>query len=336
MQLFLSWYDAMQSMPGVTFKPAPMLRAALAETDASAFALPSRPLDTRAVDRAAMPKNILDFLSSHQPDYDAYTADAQRRLRAYGAPDALKALSSLVEENPGDTVLARDVAFSALEWGLRDQAVQLLSRVAVARPYEPQTYRAMANALAALGKNDLAIAYYELALAGQWDSRFGDFRQILAVDYVRFLRRLESRSPLAQYARSHAGEVSEAAQIPSSSDLVVMITWNTDNSDVDLHVVEPSGEECYYGHRDTKAGGHITRDVTQGYGPEMYVISKARAGSYAARAKYFTSERNRASARTKVYATVIENWGMPRERVTDKVVTLAEDKEMHDIMWVDR
>jgi len=32
----------------------------------------------------------------------------------------------------------------------------------------------MAQALAAMGKVDLALAYYEIPLMGQWDPRFGE------------------------------------------------------------------------------------------------------------------------------------------------------------------
>ena len=48
------------------------------------------------------------------------------------------------------------------------------------------------------------------------------------------------------------------------------------------------------------------------------------------RARYF-ADRNRASVRSKVYATVIRHWGTPQEQVTEKVVALKYGKEMHDI-----
>ncbi|MBW2455555.1 MAG: DUF2135 domain-containing protein, partial [Deltaproteobacteria bacterium] len=117
-------------------------------------------------------------------------------------------------------------------------------------------------------------------------------------------------------------------------DLVVMITWNTDNTDVDLHVIEPSGEECYYSHPQTESGGKITKDVTQGYGPEMYTLRRAPAGRYRIRVKYFASDAARMGTRTKVHVTVIERFGRPNERVTDRIVTLAHGKEMHDIATV--
>ncbi len=110
-----------------------------------------------------------------------------------------------------------------------------------------------------------------------------------------------------------------------------MITWNTDATDVDLHVLEPSGEEVYYGNRNSRLGGELTQDVTQGFGPEMYVLKNAPAGDYSVRAKYFASDRNRASARSKVYATVIRNFGSASERSERKVVTLETGKEMHSL-----
>jgi uncharacterized protein YfaP (DUF2135 family) len=112
--------------------------------------------------------------------------------------------------------------------------------------------------------------------------------------------------------------------------------WNTDNTDVDLHVTEPSGEECYYAHRDTRSGGELTQDVTQGYGPEMYVLRAAPHGRYEVRAHYFASDTNRMTARTKVYATVFENWGSKDEKLSEKVVTLEAGKEYHAIALVER
>ena len=37
----------------------------------------------------------------------------------------------------------------------------------------------------------------------------------------------------------------------------------------------------------TQSGGKLTQDVTQGYGPEMYVLPSAPAGRYQIRAHYF-------------------------------------------------
>src|SRR5207244_4823787 len=53
---------------------------------------------------------------------------------------------------------------------------------------------------------------------------------------------------------------------------------------------DPSGEECSYEHRDTKLGGHITQEVTQGYGPRDVHAAEGAAGKYQVRLKYFAQD----------------------------------------------
>jgi len=130
----------------------------------------------------------------------------------------------------------------------------------------------MAQVLEKMGQIDLALVYYELGLIGQWDSRFGDFHRIHGIDYLRFLRRIvagELTSTALDYATMRLDSVQKAFD-PGKLDLLVALSWNTDGTDVDMHVIEPTGEECYYQHRDTKIGGPLSQDVTQGYGPEQY------------------------------------------------------------------
>ena len=48
----------------------------------------------------------------------------------------------------------------------------------------------------------------------------------------------------------------------------------------------------------------------------------------------YSSDPNRASVRTKVYATIYEGWGTPRERVTERVVPLTAGVNVHEIATV--
>ena len=164
------------------------------------------------------------------------------------------------------------------------------------------------------------------------------------MDYLRFLRRLDAgpdesglTTSVLDFAKARLETVArefDPGKGTRSVDLLVTATWNTDNTDIDLHVIEPSGEECFYNHRDTKIGGHMTRDVTQGYGPEMYTLTRAVPGQYRVRVKFYSTDRQRAGTRTKVYVTVYERWGAPDERVTRKVVPLVKGKEMQDAATV--
>ena len=308
------------------------VRALLATVASSEFRVTVPRLVAKNHTRKGMPANIASDLKQRTPGYDDTSTEAERRKAKHGAADALVALSSLVEANPGDSVLARDVGFTAARWGMHAHAYHLFRRVAQARPFEPQTYRALALTLAELDRAALALAYFEIALGGEWDARFGAFREIVALDYLRFLRTDIGKLPktLRDHATARAKTLKNELGI-DRADVLVTITWNTDNTDVDLHVIEPSGEEVFYSHPTSKSGGRLTRDVTQGYGPEMYVLPIAPRGKFTVRANYFASDASRASTRSKVYATVYRNWGTDSETVEHQVVTLAIGKDMHEI-----
>ena len=346
----LAWLKKLESTPGAKFKLPTSLRLAIEKMAPGSFQIPESPLAVKLRTWDGIPGSFQEQLASKRFTYDAVTAEAARRAKKYGPADALRALSSLVENNPGDTVLARDVGFSAMQWGLGGEAYHLFRRVAKARPYEPQTYAAMARCLNVRSDRlqpvkrpaeaghyepsaDAAMVWYEVALAGRWDGRFGEFRRIAGIEYLQFLTQIKNgklKTSVPDYAAARLKTMSGEFGL-GENDLLVTITWNTDGTDVDLHVTEPNGETCSYNHTHTRRGGAITRDVTQGYGPEMYTIRHAEKGTYRIRVKYFSSDANRLSTRTKVYATIYRHFGTPRQTVTRKVVTLRSGKEMHDV-----
>jgi len=333
---FTAWLEKIEKLPHLRFETSTAFRLALDQMPAEFFQVEATPLDIKLRRWQDVPANVRKQLSSQKLEYDTITREAERRNKSYGPADALRVLSSLVENSPGDSVVARDVAYSASVYGLHGHAYHLFRRVADVRPYEPQTYRAMAQVLEQLGKTDLALLYYEVGLRGNWDRRFGEFRRIHSIDYLRFLKRINSgklRSSVPDYARLRYDTLQKKLDL-KQTDLLIAITWNTDRTDVDLHVVEPGGEECYYQNRTTRSGGYLTQDVTQGYGPEMYILQNAENGIYKIRVKYFSSDASRASTRTKVAVTVIEGWGSQQERTTRKTVTLNYGKQMHDLMTV--
>ena len=63
-------------------------------------------------------------------------------------------------------------------------------------------------------------------------------------------------------------------------DLRVVLSWDSDNSDMDLWVTDPNGEKCYYSNNLTYQGGLISDDFTGGYGPEEFVLRDAKPGKY--------------------------------------------------------
>jgi hypothetical protein len=332
----VAWLDKLQNTAGFQFELPTALRLAIDRLPQSAFDVEPPRLKCESHLRGEFPKEFIEQLDSGKLEYDSVTAQANQLLKQHGAASGLKMLSSLIEQNPGDPGLTRDVAYSAIEWGLGGQAFSLLHRVAAMRPYEPQSYIAMAQCLAEIGHADLAMVYYEVALNARWHERYKDIHDIAGVEYLRLLRRIqqgELSSHAPDYARARLESLVQ--QTPTNeADLVVTMMWNTDRTDVDLHVLEPTGEECFYNHPTTRIGGHVTRDVTEGLGPEMYTLPKAKPGSYKIMANYFGSDTNRTKVRTKVYITVYEGYGSKQERVEKKTITLSDQKEKRDLTTV--
>ena len=331
-----TWLAKMENMPGFEFKVPTALALVIDRLPREAFDVQVPRLACKQRDREDLPKKYFGLLDQQQLDYDGVSTEAVRRYEKHGGPDALKALSSLVELNPGDTVLARDVAFSAIQWGLGGQAYPLFRRVALARPYEPQIYLALGHCLSDLGSADLAMIYYEVALGAQWHSGYPDVNRIAGVEYLHLLQRInagELSSNAPEYAKARLESLSQTVDV-DNADLIVTMMWNTDRTDVDLHVLEPSGEECFYKNRNTRTGGQITRDVTEGFGPEMYTLDSAPQGTYKIMANYYGTDTNRTQMRSKVYVTVYEMFGTKQERVTRRTVTLSRGKEKRDIATV--
>eukprot|EP01090_Pellita_catalonica_P002742 TRINITY_DN12331_c0_g1_i1.p1 TRINITY_DN12331_c0_g1~~TRINITY_DN12331_c0_g1_i1.p1 ORF type:complete len:183 (-),score=53.42 TRINITY_DN12331_c0_g1_i1:38-586(-) len=103
-------------------------------------------------------------------------------------------------------------------------------------------------------------------------------------------------------------------------DLRISLAWDTDATDCDLHVIEPTGEECFYGRKQTTYGGMLSRDFVRGYGPEEYMIKKAPGGTYHIRAKYFSNSAPALSGGTTILASVFSNYS--RENEERKMLTL--------------
>ncbi len=69
-------------------------------------------------------------------------------------------------------------------------------------------------------------------------------------------------------------------QAVATGDLQFNLTWNTAN-DVDLHVIEPGGNEIDYTNTVSASGGELDVDDVDGYGPEnIFWAATVPAGTY--------------------------------------------------------
>ncbi len=327
----LNWLKRLESMPGMSFTMPTALKLSIDGMNVEAV---TSPLECKLNSRDGLSKDYLKALAQEQLDYDAI--ERETRNRDGSADEAVKVWSSLVERNPGDIEIARDVAFSTMELDRPAEAFYLLRRVAQQRPFQGNIYPAMGRCLADCGQADMAMIYYEVAMNGTFNRQGGQFRQIVAAEYSWLLRQVVAgklESGAKEFAAARLASIGK--ELPfGSADLVVTMMWNQDQTDVDLHVTEPSGEECFYKNSKTRSDGRITSDITTGFGPEMYFNANAPKGKYRIEAKFFGNQQNRTKVRNRVYLTIFESLGTDDETLTRKVVQLQKVSEKEAVITI--
>jgi tetratricopeptide (TPR) repeat protein len=236
-----------------------------------------------------------------------------------------------------DGRLLRIAAHRLQQLGQVDLAIDLFEKVTRLRPEEPQSFRDLALALADRAEGygaaggDRARSDYERALQllhkvvmNSWD-RFDEIEAIALTKANRILAKASTSN--LQLANPFDPRLAKLLD----PDLRIVMTWDTDNTDIDLHVTEPTGETCLYSHNRTTIGGALSKDFTQGYGPEEYMLKKLMPGEYKIQAHFFGSRDQKLIGPTTVQATVITHYGRPDEKRQAITLRLTDPKEMVEI-----
>mmetsp|Transcript_3348 Transcript_3348/g.5179 ORF Transcript_3348/g.5179 Transcript_3348/m.5179 type:complete len:213 (+) Transcript_3348:65-703(+) len=193
-----------------------------------------------------------------------------------------------------------------------------------------------------------SLGLFARVVTGNWDSRFAEVEVTALMEMNAFVHRMRNLHPWIQEGEGGEGifdldkreDVRE--KLPKSllknlpCELRVSLGWDTDMTDIDLHVYEPSGEEASYENQKTRIGGRMSRDFTQGYGPEEYVIKSALGGKYVVKAKYYSSHREDFSGATTLLLRFTTNFGHHlHERTKVVALRLSENKEMVEVGSID-
>ena len=107
-------------------------------------------------------------------------------------------------------------------------------------------------------------------------------------------------------------------------DLRIVLDWNRDDVDLDLQVIDPMLEMCFYSYPRTQIGGNLTPDVQTTFGPEEYSLRNARRGDYYIKISYNNSiDKNEPPTFIKV--TTFKNFGKPNETKEVEVIRLNKN-----------
>lgn len=328
----LSWLQHLQNSPGQEFKFPAALNLVIKDLSEEQFSVQPKKLVCQNRSDAESNRarsSRTDRLTLGQLGKRLQTSDLATH-------DRVRALSNLIESNPGNYQLNKAVAQEMLRLELPSHGFYLLKRAVSARPFDSDNYLALGNCLFELQKFAYGMVCYEVALNSTFTNRKKDFRKIVAHDYARLLQKtIASRSlpQVIEYAKLKLEQLRQDYKF-EDYDLAVKLSWNTDSSDIDLHVTEPSGEKCYYQNPDSRSGGHLTSDITDGFGPELYTLKSAPAGKYKIQLVFYSRNQNRTQASAQATVEIIQNYGRSNEKITRKAVNLTKQKETIDILTI--
>ncbi|MDR2130842.1 MAG: hypothetical protein LBP56_06735 [Odoribacteraceae bacterium] len=195
---------------------------------------------------------------------------------------ALDILTCLAEIDLENATLARALGYRLREYGEYPLALHAFRQVTRWRPLEPQGYRDVALTLADAGRAGEALDSLHSLLKGRFEGVF-----VWGVSEVVVT---EINQLLAMHGLK-ADSIDKRLVQPMPVDIRVVLNWNMNNTDIDLHVTDPRGETCYYGNPLTAAGGRVSSDITTGYGPEQFMIKKALPGKYEVFVNYFDDSK---------------------------------------------
>eukprot|EP01126_Amoeba_proteus_P001804 TRINITY_DN10551_c0_g1_i2.p1 TRINITY_DN10551_c0_g1~~TRINITY_DN10551_c0_g1_i2.p1 ORF type:complete len:195 (+),score=44.42 TRINITY_DN10551_c0_g1_i2:108-692(+) len=114
-------------------------------------------------------------------------------------------------------------------------------------------------------------------------------------------------------------------------DLRIVLTWDMDMTDLELHVTEPNGEHCHSFYNHTINGGMLTKDMGCGLGPEVYLIRKAIPGDYRVEVKLFSSRGKTVLRPVTAMVRIYINYG---KKNTEEYLTLNFLKEEKQVVHV--
>jgi len=276
--------------------------------------------DIRAAAKDRQYERYLDRKAAFGGSPAFYLDAAEYFFRAGQAGLATRILTNLAELRIEDAALLRVLAWRLRQEKQYEMAVVQFRRIVKLRGEDPQSWRDLAVTLSEWGKATRSRARLEEAMGLFVKVAFTPWQRHADTISIFALEELNALITWIDAAKFKAGdkpvvpEFDRKFRAALSTDLRIYIAWDADNTDIDLHVMEPSGEEAYYSHNRTTHGGLVSRDITDGYGPEEYLIARAPAGEYAISANYYGSRQQTIMGPATVTATIFTDWGRAEER----------------------
>ncbi|MDR1196485.1 MAG: DUF2135 domain-containing protein [Endomicrobium sp.] len=232
---------------------------------------------------------------------------------------AVIVLSNIAEMKLDNPEMLRIAANKLMELGQYQYAVDMFEKIVKLRGEDPQSYRDLALAYQANKEYQKALDTFYKILLSSWNDRFDGIQQIIFVE----MNDLISLSPKLDISK-----IDKELIFAMPVDIRIVLGWSSDDTDIDIHVTDPYNEKAYYGNRLTRIGGRVSPDLTQGFGPEEFMLKKAVNGDYNISTNNFGDRRQSISGPTVLYLDIYTFYGTKKQthqRVLVRTENVKED-----------
>jgi TonB-dependent SusC/RagA subfamily outer membrane receptor len=242
---------------------------------------------------------------------------------------ALLILSNIADLGLENHQLYKTLTYTLRQWHAYEDALFTAKQIVKWREHEPQSHRDLALTLE--NNKQYQAAFDELIKAlevnyyGDMSGQYEGVEDIILMDINRMI---------AEHPSIKTGKLDKKYLAKMPVDVRIILNWNQMDVDIDLHIIEPNKEECYYGHKSTEAGARFSKDFTQGYGPEQYLIRNAIKGKYLVKTNYFgestLTENGPATVMVEIYIT--KNGITEKKIQTIQLGSIKENQVLAEIM----
>lgn len=233
---------------------------------------------------------------------------------------SLKVLSTLAELDLENEELYKTIYYLLKQRGNYEKELWITQKILEWRPFDPQSHRDYALALIDNKKPQEALNVYKSMLYQEYTDEIS-----VRDNGIEEILIMEINNILSQNKNVDASKIDDRLKANLPIDIRVVINWNKDNTDIDLWITDPRGEDCSYSHQSTEIGGRLSNDFTQGFGPEQFLLKKAIKGKYKIKTNFFGERQNILSGPSTVMAEVYLYYSDGRQE--RKIAVFQSQKE---------
>lgn len=272
-------------------------------------------------------KKYLELRSKYETSISYFIDVADMFFERNQPKIATKILSNVAEVDLNNYELLRSLAYKLEEYKRYNKAVYIYKEILKLRPEDIQSYRDLALAYEMNNEYQKSLDLLNQVVNGELLLKDEDrrYKGIESISFLELNRLLNLKNNKVDTTKINV----KKAYTPL--DLRVVIDWNHNDTDIDLWVIDPNKEKCYYKHTKTKIGGVISDDMTEGFGPEQFTLKDAIKGKYEIKAKYYSNSQQKISGPTFLKITVFKNYGKENEEKTVQLVRLTKQDEIIDL-----